>query len=89
MKILEASPGFGRPLNEQVSKNFKTAGKLNKTFGTVDEKGDANIHPAWSCKNIPTNKMGIETSKQTARKRIILEIKRMFTFVSMNRIFCV
>ena len=48
MKILEASPGFGGPLNEQETKDFLAAGKLNIHLGTVDEKGDANIHPAWS-----------------------------------------
>ena len=26
---------------------FWPAGKLNIHLGTVDEKGDANIHPAW------------------------------------------
>ena len=47
LKILEASPGFGGPLNEQETKDFLAAAKLNLHLGTVDEKGDANIHPAW------------------------------------------
>ena len=67
MKILEASPGFGRPLNEQETKDFLTAGKLNVHLGTVDEKGDANIHPAWDHYDLPTNKIYIETSKQAKK----------------------
>ncbi|MGA9842073.1 MAG: pyridoxamine 5'-phosphate oxidase family protein [Nitrososphaeraceae archaeon] len=67
MKILEASPGFGRPLNEQETKDFLTAGKLNVHLGTVDEKGDANIHPAWYYYDLPTNKIYIETSKQAKK----------------------
>jgi hypothetical protein len=46
LKILNASPGFGAPLNEQETKDFLTSGKLNIHLGTVVEKGDANIHPA-------------------------------------------
>jgi general stress protein 26 len=85
LKILEASPGFGRPLNEQETKDFLTAGKLNVHLGAVDEKGDANIHPAWYYYDLPTNKIYMETSKQ-AKKTYNLRKKRMFTFVSMIRI---
>ena len=47
MKILNAIPGFGVPLTEQGIKEFLTTKVLNVHLGTVDEKGDANIHPAW------------------------------------------
>ena len=49
LKILNGSPGFGAPLNEQEMIDFLTTGKLNIHLGTVDEKGHANIHPAWYC----------------------------------------
>lgn len=67
MKILEASPGFGRPLNEQETKDFLSAGKLNVHLGTVDEKGDANIHPAWYYYDLSANKIYIETSRQAKK----------------------
>jgi general stress protein 26 len=79
LKILEASPGFGRPLNEQETKDFLTAGKLNVHLGTVDESGDANIHPAWYYYDLPTNKIYIKTSKQ-ARKTYNLRKKENVYF---------
>ena len=33
----------------------------------MDEKGDANIHPAWYYYDLPTNKIYIETSKQAKK----------------------
>ena len=47
LRILNASPGFGAPLSEQEIKAFLTSKVLNVHLGTVDEDGDANIHPAW------------------------------------------
>ena len=47
LRILNASPGFGAPLSEQEIKAFLTSKVLNVHLGTVDENGDANIHPAW------------------------------------------
>jgi hypothetical protein len=46
LKILNASPGFGTPLNEQEVKDFLSNKVLNVHLGTVDENGHANIHPA-------------------------------------------
>jgi hypothetical protein len=40
------SPRFGTPLGEKETKNFLALGKSNIHLGTVDEKGDANIHHA-------------------------------------------
>ncbi|MDQ4023289.1 MAG: hypothetical protein M3224_06140 [Thermoproteota archaeon] len=47
MKILDANPYFGAPLGEQETKDILTIGILMIYLGTVDEKGHANIHPAW------------------------------------------
>ena len=47
MRIFNASPGFGAPLTEEEVKGFLTNSKLNVHLGTVDEKGDSNIHPVW------------------------------------------
>ncbi len=47
MKILNAIPGFGKPLNEQQVREFLGKAKLNLQLGTIDEKGEPNIHPIW------------------------------------------
>ena len=46
---------------------FWRLSKLNLHLGTVDEKGDANIHPAWHHYDVLTNKIYIETSKQAKK----------------------
>ena len=67
MRILNASPGFGVPLNEEAIKDFLTNGKLIVHLGTIDEKGDANIHPAWYYYHPSKNKIYVETSKQAKK----------------------
>jgi general stress protein 26 len=67
LKILNANPGLGAPLNEQETKDFLTARKLDFHLGTVDEKGDANIHPAWYFYDPSTNKIYVETPKQSKK----------------------
>jgi len=67
MRILNASPGFGVPLNEEGIKDFLTNGKLIVHLGTIDEKGDANIHPVWYYYDPSKNKMYVETSKQAKK----------------------
>jgi general stress protein 26 len=67
LKILNASPGFGAPLNEQEMMDFLTTGKLNIHLGTVDEKGHANIHPAWYYYDQEKNRIYVETGKQSKK----------------------
>ncbi len=67
LKILNASPGFGAPLNEQEIKDFLTTGKLNIHLGTIDEKGHANIHPAWYYYDPMNTRIYVETSKQAKK----------------------
>jgi hypothetical protein len=47
MGILNASPGFGTQLTEEEIKNLLGNSKLNLNNGTIDNKGDPNIHPTW------------------------------------------
>jgi hypothetical protein len=49
LRILNASPGFGAPFNEDELKDFLTTRVLMLHLGTVDEKGHANIHPDHIC----------------------------------------
>lgn len=61
MKVLNASPGFGSPMTEDQVKHFLSASKLNLILGTMDEKGDPNLHPTWYYYD--KNKIYVETSK--------------------------
>jgi general stress protein 26 len=64
LKILNGSPGFGAPVNEQETVDFLTTGKLNIHLGTMDEKGHPNVHPTWFYYDTQKSRMYIETSKQ-------------------------
>jgi general stress protein 26 len=67
MRILNASPGFGTQLTEVEIKNFLGDSKLNIHLGTVDNKGDPNIHPTWYYFDVTNNKFYIETSKSSKK----------------------
>jgi general stress protein 26 len=69
MKIFNASPGFGAPLTEDEVRNFLTAAdsKLNIHLGTVDVKGEPNIHPTWYYFDVTNNRFYIETSKKSMK----------------------
>ena len=69
MKILNASPGFGAPLTEDEVVNFLINSKLNIHIGTVDKKGESNIHPTWYYFDNSNNRFYIETSKQSKKNR--------------------
>ena len=64
MKILNASPGLGAQLTEEGIKNFLGNSKLNIHIGTIDNKGDPNIHPTWYYFD---GKFYIETSKNSKK----------------------
>jgi uncharacterized protein YhbP (UPF0306 family) len=63
MGILNASPGFGTQLTEEEIKNLLGNSKLNLNNGTIDNKGDPNIHPTWYYFDATNNKFYIETYK--------------------------
>lgn len=67
LKILDSSAGFGAPLNEQETKDFLKTKVLNVHLGTVDEKGHANVHPAWYYYDPSKEKMYVETGKQSKK----------------------
>ena len=67
MKIFNASPNFGTPLNENQVAKFLIDSKLNVHVGTVDEKGDPNIHPTWYYFDPTTNRFYVETSKKSKK----------------------
>lgn len=65
MKIIHASPGFGSAMSESQTMEFLTKSKLNLLLGTIDQKGQPNVHPVWYL--YENGKLYLETSK-TARK---------------------
>jgi general stress protein 26 len=67
LKILNANPYFGMQLTEQETKDILTTGTLILHLGTVDEKGHANIYPAWYYYDLSTNKLYIQTGKQSKK----------------------
>jgi len=68
MKILNASPGFGREFTEDEVRIFLGNNKLNIHIGTIDNKGDPNIHPTWFYFDATNNNFYIETSKNSKKK---------------------
>jgi general stress protein 26 len=67
LKILNANPYFGVPLSEQETKDILMTGTLMIHLGTVDEKGHANIHPAWYYYDPSINKLYVQTGKQSKK----------------------
>ena len=65
MKIIHASPGFGSAMSESQIIEFLTKSKLNLLLGTIDQKGQPNVHPVWYL--YENGKLYLETGK-TARK---------------------
>ncbi|MDX1441028.1 MAG: pyridoxamine 5'-phosphate oxidase family protein [Nitrosopumilaceae archaeon] len=65
MKIIHASPGFGSAMTESQVKNFLSNSKLNLLLGTIDSKGEPNVHPVWY--HYQDDNLYIETGK-TAKK---------------------
>jgi len=68
MRILNANPGFATPLTEDEIRKFLGNSKLNIHIGTIDCKGDPNIHPTWYYFDVTNKKFYIETSKNSKKK---------------------
>jgi hypothetical protein len=78
IKILEASPGYGEPLNEQDTKEFLTTKILNVHLGTVDENGHANIHPAWYYYDDSKERIYVETGKHSKKMENLSRIDTIY-----------
>jgi hypothetical protein len=74
LKILNASPGFGAPLTEDEVVNFLTNSKLNIHIGTIDKKGEPNIHPTWYYFDNTNNRFYVEISKQSKKQKTCIQI---------------
>ena len=65
MKIVHGSPGFGSAMIQSQVDDFLTNKKLNLLLGTIDDKGEPNVHPVWYLYH--EGKLYVETAK-TAKK---------------------
>ena len=65
MKIVHASPGFGSKFSEEQAIDFLSNSKLNLLLGTIDDKGDPNVHPVWYL--YENGKLFVETNKTTKK----------------------
>ncbi|OLD41661.1 MAG: hypothetical protein AUI60_00915 [Thaumarchaeota archaeon 13_1_40CM_2_39_4] len=68
MRILNANPGFATPLTEDEIRKFLGNSKLIIHIGTIDSKGDPNIHPTWYYFDVTKNKFYIVTNKNSKKK---------------------
>jgi general stress protein 26 len=69
MKIVHASPGFGNALTEKQAEEFLSKSKLNLLLGTIDPKGEPNVHPVWYY--YENGKLYVETSKSSSKVKNI------------------
>ena len=63
IKIINASPDFGRALTEIEINEFLNSSKLNIHLGTIDDNHTPNVHPTWYYFDLVDKKIYIETSK--------------------------
>jgi len=47
MKVLNASPRFGKPMKERQLEDFLDKNISQIHIGTLNYKKDPNIHPIW------------------------------------------
>lgn len=70
MKILNASePGLGSSMTEDEVRDFLSNSKLFARLGTIDEKGDPNVHPVWYY--FDNGRIYFETGKNSKKVRNI------------------
>jgi uncharacterized pyridoxamine 5'-phosphate oxidase family protein len=78
LKVFNASPGFGVQLNEQEIRDFLTESVLNIHLGTIDNRGDPNVHPAWYYYNASNGKLYVETSKNAKKTDNLRKNKNIY-----------
>jgi general stress protein 26 len=78
MKIIHASPGFGKALTEQEIIDFLANSKLNIHLGTIDNNGYPNVHPTWYYFDSTNNKLYVETHKSSKKMDNLREDKNIY-----------
>jgi len=69
VKIVHGSPGFGSTLSEAQVEEFLSKNTLNLLLGTIDDKGEPNVHPVWYV--YEDGNLFVETSKTSFKVKNI------------------
>lgn len=78
MKIISASPDFGRALTESEIVDFLTNSKHNAHLGTTDDNGNPNVHPTWYYFDPITGKLYIDTGKHSMKTENLRKNKNIY-----------
>ena len=84
MKIVHASPGFGNALTEKQVEEFLSKSKLNLLLGTIDPKGEPNVHPVWYY--YENGKLYVETSKSSSKVKNIKNTNTVYFCIDDEKI---
>jgi len=76
MKVFNAIPGMSKPLTESEVREFLGKAKLNLQLGTIDEKGEPNIHPIWY--HFENDKIYVATPKYSKKATNALREKTIY-----------
>ncbi|NOJ29573.1 MAG: pyridoxamine 5'-phosphate oxidase, partial [Nitrososphaeraceae archaeon] len=66
-KIFNASPGFGQQMTLEETQRFLISDVRNIYLGTLDDKSEPNIHPAWFYYDNQKNMIYVETAKSSKK----------------------
>jgi len=78
MKIINASePSLGSSMTEEETRNFLSNKKLFARIGSIDKKGDPNVHPVWYY--FDNDRIYFETGRDS-RKAQNIQKKNMIYF---------
>jgi len=78
IKIINASPEFGKALTEQQINEFLTSSKLNVHIGTIDDNNYPNVHPIWYYFDLANKKIYFETSKLSKKTNNLRKNKNIY-----------
>ncbi len=77
MKIINASePSLGSSMTEEETRNFLSNKKLFARIGSIDKKGDPNVHPVWYY--FYNDKIYFETGKDARKAQNIKKRSKIY-----------
>jgi general stress protein 26 len=87
MKILDASePDFGKPMTENEVRDFLINSTKNVHISTLDEKGEPNIHPTWYYFDNNSDKIYVESGKDSRKTRNLRRNNTVYYCIDDDRI---
>jgi general stress protein 26 len=87
MKIVDASePGFSKPMTESKVRDFLINSTKNVHISTLDEKGEPNVHPTWYYFDNSSDKIYIESGKDSRKTRNLRRNNIIYYCIDDDRI---